>query len=129
VALDAETLEGIDAEGARFALAEAEREGLPRLSGDTLRALEALAAARARGIALARIDAQPEGVEVEPAGESVTLRLDQPERDLGSWLALRASGLLAKHRAQEIDLRFEGSAVLRRIQTETEGGNTDGSQR
>jgi hypothetical protein len=130
VALDAAAQEGIDAQGARFALAAPEHEGLPLLEGDAARALEALAAARALGIELARVDAQPEGVRVEPRGESVTLWLaGRPDRDLSSWLALRASGLLARHRAREIDLRFEGSAVLRRIQTENEGGTGDGSQR
>jgi hypothetical protein len=130
VAHDAVTLEGIDAEGARFALGAAEREGLPELRGDPAHALRVLAAARELGIALARVDAQEEAARVEPAGESVSLQLGaRPARDLASWLALRESGLLARHRAHEIDLRFEGSAVLRQIETETEGGRKDGSQR
>jgi hypothetical protein len=130
VALDAVTNEGIDAEGARFALGAAEREGLPELRGNPAQALRVLAAARELGIALARVEAQAEAARVEPAGESVSLQLgSRPERDLASWLALRESGLLARHRAREIDLRFEGSAVLRQIETATEGGRTDGSQR
>jgi hypothetical protein len=127
VALDAQTLEGIDAEGARFALEPAEQGGLPLVSGDVPRALEALAAARARGIRLARVHAAPSRLEAEPEGESVRLVLSpDPAHDLESWLQLRASGLLARHAAREVDLRFEGSAVLRDIQTE---GESDGSRR
>jgi hypothetical protein len=129
VALDARTREGIDAAGARFALSADEQDGLPLLSGDLAHALEVVAAARGLGIALHSVDAQAHGSLVQPAGQAVTLWLAVPDRDLQGWLALRASGLLARHRAREIDLRFEGSAVLRQIETETEEGNIHGSQR
>jgi hypothetical protein len=130
VALDAHTREGVDAAGARFALSAEEQAGLPRVSGDLPRALQVVEAARQLQIGLESVDAQAQGSAVQPAGEPVTLWLaDRPYRDLQGWLALRASGLLARHRAREIDLRFEGSAVLRQIETETEEGDIHGSQR
>ena len=130
LAVDAETLEGIDAGGARFPLEPQEIEALPQVRGDAAQALRVLAAARALGIEPDRIVAEPAAATLEPAGEGVLLRLGaDPQRDLSSWLRLRSSGLLARHPAREIDLRFEGSAVLRDLPTEPEEETTDVSQR
>jgi hypothetical protein len=130
LAVDAETLEGIDAGGARFPLEPAEIEALPRVRGDAAQALRVLAAARSLAVELGEVEADAETASAAPAGESVRLRLGgDPQRDLSNWLRLRASGLLARHQAREIDLRFEGSAVLRDFPTEHEEGTPDGSQR
>lgn len=130
LAVDAGSNEAIDASGARFPLEPGEGDALPRMRGDAAHGLRVFAAARARGIALGGVEAAAESASVEPQGESVRLRLgSDPERDLANWQRLRASGLLARHRAHEIDLRFEGSAVLRDFPTETEEGTPDGSQR
>jgi hypothetical protein len=130
IARDAATQAGLDREGNAFTLLPEERDALPAVRGDLPRALAAVGAARELGIELAQIDAHDHGSRVEPRGEGLTLHLgSEPQRELASWLVLRRSGLLARHRAREIDLRFEGSAVLRNIQTGDEEGETDGSQR
>jgi len=130
IARDAATQAGLDREGRAFPLRPEEVDALPLVAGDLPRALGAVSAARELGIDLDRVEAEEHGSRVVPRGENLSLQLgSEPRRDLSSWLVLRESGLLARHQAREIDLRFEGSAVLRHIQTENEGGTTDGSQR
>jgi len=130
LAVDLETLEGLDALGARFPLDPAEVEALPKVRGDAAQALRVLAAAHSFEIELAAVEAGPDSANAEPAGDDLRLRLgSDPRRDLENWLRLRSSGLLARHQAREIDLRFEGSAVLRDFPNPDEEGTPDGSQR
>ena len=111
------THQGIDADGRRFELGTDELEGLPRVRGEPLRAVELARAARDLGVRIARISAEgEEGLVFEPAGRAVRVRvLGDPERALEAWLRLERSGLLEEHVAREVDLRFRGSAVLRNL--------------
>ena len=61
-------------------------------------------------------------MELRPRGRAVRLRTgSDPERSLRDWRTLEESGVLERVRAGEVDLRFEGQAVLRRI-GKPEGG-------
>jgi hypothetical protein len=128
VALDADTLEGIDASGARFPVAPREMGGLARLRGDADAALAVIAAAQDLGLELSSVDADdPRSIRVRLArgGPELTLARE-PASELLRWLRLRSSGLLARYAPTQVDLRFGGDAVLRNFQIE-EGSN--GSQR
>ncbi len=114
LAVDAQSGAGVDAEGVRFPLAPGEAETLPSIEGALAPALAVVEEARARGIGIARIEARaPEDVVVHLA-EGPRLRIGpDPERSLSDWLRLLRSEVVARERAREVDLRFQGSAVLR----------------
>ncbi len=117
VAVDAETLQGIDAQGERFAIAESEAVGIPRIRGTASRALLLLDAAEKLGTEIESIDAQKDN-DVHFVSRS-PLALVHVGRDpmvsLASWQQIQRSGLIDGYGAKEIDLRFPGSAVLRKL--------------
>jgi hypothetical protein len=129
VAREAASGQGIDAGGARFALVPGEAQRLAGVRGELARALPVLAACVRAGLQPAALDAtQPAGVRVQLHARGPVLWIgEEPQAALGRWSALRNSGLLARYRPVEIDLRFAGNAVLRgRL---TEEGPGDGAPR
>jgi len=119
---------GIDAAGARFALAAGESEGLPRIRGEAGAALEFVLAARDAGLALTSIQSDRRGDLVfEPRGQALRVRVrSDPAAALAAWERLLESGLLDSHTPSEVDLRFQGTAVLRNL-GDNKGGNRDGA--
>jgi hypothetical protein len=106
--------DGFDAAGERFPLAAGEADGLARVSGDSVVAAQVLEAARARGLAIDAVEAGKSGVRFRPAGREVLVRVGADAASgLDAWLRVAASGLDRTHRANEVDVRFRGSAVLR----------------
>jgi hypothetical protein len=118
------THQGIDADGQRFALGSEELLGLPRIHGEPRAAVQLARAAREAGVDLDRIDVQGDGELVfEPAGRSLRVRVvGDPKQALEAWLRLDRSGLVEEHAAGEVDLRFQGGAVLRDFR-DNKGGN------
>ena len=123
VAVGTDGATGIDAGGERFPIDPEEAQGLTRIHGPLAAALPLLAAARAREVALAEIRAEAPGeLSFRPVGRPTLVRVgDDPERAITDWLRLHASGLLDRHAAGEVDLRFEGNAVLRDLREDTGG--------
>jgi hypothetical protein len=123
IALDERSGAGVDGEGTRFPLLADEAESLPRVAGALEPALAVLEEARARGIGIARIEvrsAEDQVVHLAEGGPRLRVGLD-PQRSLEDWLRLARSELLAREGANEVDLRFRGSAVLRDYE-HVEGG-------
>jgi hypothetical protein len=116
--------DGIDALGARFPLAPGEADGLPRLSGDSARALPLLVAARERGLALASVSAgKPGDVRFRPADLEVDVRVGHdPARALADWERVAGTGLVRGYGAGEVDLRFANGAVLRSFASKDDKG-------
>jgi hypothetical protein len=123
LAVDAESGAGVDADGVRFPLAPGEGDRLPRVEGELGPALTVLEEARARGIGIARIEARTaEDVVVHLAESGPRLRIGlDPPRSFADWLRLLRSDVVAREGAREVDLRFQGSAVLRDFEHQ-EGG-------
>ena len=108
---------GIDASGARFALAQGESAGLPRVRGETGPALEFVIAAQRAGLALASIESDRRGDLVfELRGRALRVRVrSDPAAALAAWERLLTSGMLDSYTPREVDLRFQGTAVLRNL--------------
>jgi hypothetical protein len=117
---------GIDATGARFALAQGESAGLPRVRGKPGPALEFVLAAQDAGLALASIESDRRGDLIfELRGRALRVRVrSDPAAALAAWERLLASGLLDSHSPREVDLRFQGTAVLRNLR-DNKGGKRD----
>lgn len=118
--------EAIDARGRRFPIGGEENRGLPRFTGDARRAALLVQAAREAGVPLRRVAGGRDEWSFEPAGSAVRVRAaGEPAEALRRWQRLERSGLVRKHGAREVDLRFRGSAVFRDIQSE-KGGTEHG---
>ena len=116
---------GVDADEQTFELLP-EETGLPLLRGDIPAALPLIAAAQSLSEPLEIVIAESNrAIWFVPPGEPIRVRLGEPpNHSLQIWRRLRQSGVLerpiATRAAQaggkgelEIDLRFEGNAVLR----------------
>ena len=122
----------VDAEGARFPQRSSDAS-LPLLRGDATAALALIDAARFLSEPLEMVIAESErAIWFVPPGEPIRVRLgERPELGLQTWRRLRESGLLEGSKAEgarEVDLRFEGNAVLRDFQG-SKGRNGDGAKR
>ncbi len=117
--------DAVDLDGARFPVLAAEIEKLPELAGQPQWALGLLAAADTRGLRLARVEAESvTRVRFQPEGQQIRVLVSHdPDRSLDDWLTLRDSGLLGGYAAREVDLRFEGNAVLRDFRKPQGGEN------
>jgi cell division septal protein FtsQ len=115
---------GVDAEGVRLPLLADETARLPRLEGKPEWALPLLALAESRGLAVTSVDAQaPSDLRVRVRDVTPVLRMGRDlERALASFDAVRTSDQARS--AGEIDLRFEGGAVLRKLD---KGGDENGA--
>lgn len=125
VALEMSSGLGLAENGARFPLVGGEAELLPQVSGESRRALPVIAAARARGVELATVDApHARDVRVRAVGRPTVLVVGRDQdASLADWRLLADSGLVESTGAREVDLRFRGSPVLRGIPKSTGGGN------
>lgn len=113
---------GVDADGVRLPLAADEASRLPRIDGSPEWALPLLEVAEASGLEVESVDARgPSDLRVRVRGVPALLRMGRDlERALRNWTELQS---LASHEARaagEIDLRFEGGAVLRKLEKEGE---------
>ncbi len=119
---------GFDVNANLFVLTPEEIERLPQVNGDPQHALPLLALASEFQIEIQSIDARkPDDLRFQPRDRTLEIRVGaDPRASLLDWLRLRESGLLQGYAAQEVDLRFPGSTVLRRFQDLTEG-EKDGS--
>jgi hypothetical protein len=117
------TAYGVDARGDRLPLVAGEGEALPRIDGNPAWALPFVAAAGERGLDVASVDARgPDDLLVSLPGQATRLRVGRDlDRALRNWDEIRRRGLARDWAPREIDLRFEGSAVLRDL-SGTEGG-------
>jgi hypothetical protein len=129
IAALADDREGIDAEGARFPLDATERAALPVVSGDPAWALPLLRAAREAGLALARVESRaPDDLSFRTESPQVRVRIGTNAAGaVADWGRLMAQGVLQEYAAREVDLRFQGQAVLRDFGNQPRGGE-DGSQ-
>ena len=114
------TAYGVDAQGERLPLLPGERgetEALPRIDGEPAWALPLVAAANARGLELASVDARaPDDLLVALPGRATRLRVGRDlDRALRNWSEIRQRGLARDWAPREIDLRFGGGAVLRDV--------------
>ena len=125
VALDMSSGLGLAEDGTRFPLEAGEAELLPQVSGEARRALPVIAAARARGVELATVDApRSRAVRVRAVGRPTVLVLGRDQdAGLADWTQLAGSGLVESTGAREVDLRFRGNPVLRGFPKSTGGGN------
>jgi hypothetical protein len=109
--------DGVDANGARFALAKDEAKGLPRLAGEVARLAPYLESAPVAGVALEAATARGgarDVIELRPAGKELrVLAGDDPLETLLRYRAIAESGVLERLSARELDLRFRGRAFLR----------------
>lgn len=120
--------QGIDAEGARFGLQAGEGLELPVVEGDVTLALPLVIAARAASLALEDVRSTADGLVFRPAGLGVRVRSKGSAPDaVARWLRIVESGLVRDRGAREVDLRFEGTAVLRDLESKSKGGSKDGS--
>ena len=108
----------LDREGEQFPLHEADPATLPILRGDIPSALPLIEAARDLDEPLEMVIAESKrAIWFIPPGESLRVRIgDNPEEGLKTWRRLSQSGLLEGSEIEplrELDLRFEGNAVVR----------------
>ncbi len=120
--------QGVDADGARLPLAADEAAQLVRIDGSPEWALPLLAAANARGLAIESIDARgPSDLIVRLHDVPARLRVGRDlERALRNWNEISERAIEYTRSAGEIDLRFEGGAVLREIK---KGGEENDASR
>jgi hypothetical protein len=131
VARIAGTQDGVDIEGARFPLAASEAAALTSVRGDVRWALPLLRTAQELEVKLVAVDVRArDDLRFRPADREVEVRVGlDPAMSLRGWLRIRDSGLLQSHAARRVDLRFQGSALLRdfRKTKKSKGGGQDGS--
>jgi hypothetical protein len=120
---------GMDLEGAVFPLVAGEAKTLTELRGNPQWALPLLRAAQAHEMRFSMVEARSaEDVRFQPMGQSVQVRVGaEPDLSLADWLQLSGSDLVRGYAAREVDLRFQGSAVLSDFR-KTAGGVKDGPQ-
>ena len=117
------TGEGLDLSGARFPLVPGEADPLAELEGRPEWALPLLRAAQELDVEISRVLARAANdVRFQPKGHELLVRIGDPKHSLEDWLRLRESGLLTRHPARAVDLRFRGRAVLRRLENQKQGG-------
>jgi hypothetical protein len=121
--------DGVDFEGMAFPLTDGEAATLTELRGNPKWALPLFRAAQSHDVLLAKVDARAaEDVRFQPAGQTVWVRVGaEPDLSLLKWRRLSGSGLLRGYAAREVDLRFEGNAVLRGFRN-SGGERGDGPQ-
>ncbi len=109
--------QGVDANGVRLPLVADEATRLVRIDGSPEWALPLLAVASARGLAIESIDARgPSDLIVRVRDVPTKLRVGRDlERALRNWNEISERAIGYARSAGEIDLRFEGGAVLREI--------------
>ncbi len=119
---------GVSLDGARFELVANESDSLTSIRGDVKWALPLLRAARELGIAVAAVEVRsPTDLRIRTAHKDIRIRIGpDPDASLRAWLRIQSSGLLEHYDAREVDLRFPGSASLRKFRKTTQGGE-DGS--
>ncbi len=117
------TAYGVDASGDRLPLLAGEADALPRIDGEPAWALPLVAAAHERGLELRSVDARgPDDLLVALRGSVTRLRVGRDlDRALRNWTEISRRGLARDWAPREIDLRFEGSAVLRDMSAEKGG--------
>ena len=119
---------GVDAHGVRVALSGGEAGELPRVDGLPEWALPLVVLAAERGLQISSVEARaPNDLVVRLQDVTPVLRLG---RDLGraldNWAEIAERGPEELRSAQEIDLRFDGGAVLRGFSGD-KGGKRDGA--
>lgn len=123
---------GVDAEGVRVSLTADESRDLPRVEGKPAWALPLLALAADRGLQIRSVEARGSSdLLVRLRGVSQRLRVGRDlERALRNWSRVAELGDDEVRSATEIDLRFEGGAVLRGSEkgsVNEKGGNSNGA--
>jgi len=123
-----DTRVGVTAKGVRIPLRKGESATLPGLRGLPEWALALFEQAAELQLELGNVEARgPADLVFTPPGAEFRVRVGRDlQRGLRLWRELRAQELPERWAANEIDLRFAGSAVLRDIRAQ--GGSKHGSQ-
>jgi hypothetical protein len=116
--------EAFDEAAERFPLLSGEEERLVPVQGRLDAAVPLLRAARRYELDLVEIEAlRPNDLRFRIRGSKVLVRGGaDTDRVLEDWMRLRAAGVIERYRPREVDLRFDGSAVLRGASRDLEGG-------
>jgi len=113
---------GIDATGFELPLLPEELAALPRVRGEAARALPLLEAAERHGLRIYSVEVTAAGlVTFQPAGSQLQVHVGSDvDAALARFELLLESGLHERYSAREIDLRFDGSAILRDFRQQQE---------